>query len=85
MQPSLVFAGLALSTFLKSSEINRGRNGRIRALWIRDMAQASLDASFNARWIDPTLAQAAWVRIICYMLGCLFSLMSRSTIAFSSL
>jgi len=61
MQPSLVLAGLALSTFMASSEINRGNTGRMRSLWLRDMAQAALDASFNAQWIEPALAQAAWV------------------------
>ncbi|KAF8527466.1 hypothetical protein BU17DRAFT_81636 [Hysterangium stoloniferum] len=61
MQPSLVLAGLALSTFMKSSEINRGSAGRLRAMWLRDAAQSSLEASFNAQWIEPTLAQAAWL------------------------
>ena len=62
MQPSLVLAGLAVATFLRSSEINRGSAGRLRALWLRDAAQGALEASFNAQWIEPTLAQAAWVR-----------------------
>ena len=61
IQPSLVLALLAISTFWRSSEIGYGNQGRERALRFRDEAQAALDASFNAGWIDETLAQAAWV------------------------
>jgi hypothetical protein len=61
MQPSLILASLALSTFMKSSELSGGSAGRLRALWLRDAAQSALDASFNAQWIEPTLAQVAWV------------------------
>ncbi|GLB38529.1 putative GAL4-like Zn(II)2Cys6 (or C6 zinc) binuclear cluster DNA-binding domain [Lyophyllum shimeji] len=61
MQPSLVLALLALSTFWQSSEVGLGHLGRERALRFRDEAQSALDASFNAGWIDETLAQAAWL------------------------
>jgi hypothetical protein len=61
MQPAFVLALLALSQLLKSSEAQLGARGRERALWLRDKAQAALDASINAQWIDPGLAQAAWV------------------------
>ncbi|KIJ54399.1 hypothetical protein M422DRAFT_222008 [Sphaerobolus stellatus SS14] len=61
MQPSLVIAALAMSNFLQSSELQGGNAGRSRSIWLRDLAQASLEASFNARWVDPTLAQAAWL------------------------
>ncbi|KAF8073616.1 hypothetical protein FPV67DRAFT_1478620 [Lyophyllum atratum] len=61
IQPSLVLALLAMSTFWQSSEIGLGRLGRDRALRFRDEAQSALDASFNAGWIDETLAQAAWL------------------------
>jgi hypothetical protein len=61
MQPSLILAALAMATFWQSSEIGNGRAGRERALRFRDEAQGALEASFNARWIDETLAQAAWV------------------------
>ncbi|PPQ66262.1 hypothetical protein CVT24_007280 [Panaeolus cyanescens] len=61
MQPSLVLALLAISTFWQSSEVGYGRRGRERALRLRDEAQAALDASFNAGWVDETLAQAAWL------------------------
>ena len=29
---------------------------------LRDAAQATLEASISANWIDPALAQAAWVK-----------------------
>ncbi|KAG5645482.1 hypothetical protein DXG03_006027 [Asterophora parasitica] len=61
IQPSLVLAMLAMATFWQSSEIGRGHLGRERALRFRDEAQSALDASFNAGWIDETLAQAAWL------------------------
>jgi hypothetical protein len=61
MQPSLVLALLAIATFWQSSEIGNGSEGRERALRFRDEAQGALEASFNARWVDETLAQAAWV------------------------
>lgn len=62
MQPSLVFAGLALATLIKSSEMELSTAGRNRAAWLRDQAHASLEASWNAQWIDITLAKAAFVR-----------------------
>ncbi|KAG6897754.1 hypothetical protein C0992_011423 [Termitomyces sp. T32_za158] len=61
MQPSLILALLAMSTFWQSSEAGLGQFGRERALRFRDEAQGALDASFNAGWIDETLAQAAWL------------------------
>ncbi|KAG1832399.1 hypothetical protein EV424DRAFT_1342372 [Suillus variegatus] len=61
MQPSLVFAGLALATLMKSSEMELGSAGRERAVWLRDKAQAWLEASLNSQWIDITLAKAALI------------------------
>jgi len=61
MQPSLVFAGLALATLMKSSEMELGSAGRERAIWLRDKAQGWLEASWNSQWIDMTLAKAALV------------------------
>lgn len=61
MQPSLVLALLAMSTFWQSSEVGIGHTGRERALRFRDEAQSALEASVNAGWLDETLAQAAWV------------------------
>uniref|UniRef100_A0A0W0FU75 Zn(2)-C6 fungal-type domain-containing protein n=2 Tax=Moniliophthora roreri TaxID=221103 RepID=A0A0W0FU75_MONRR len=61
MQPSLILAALALSTFWQSSEVGRSNEGRLKALRLRDEAQAAIEASFNAGWVDETLAQAAWL------------------------
>ncbi|KAJ3566110.1 hypothetical protein NP233_g7198 [Leucocoprinus birnbaumii] len=61
MQPPLVLALLAISTFWQSSEVGIGRAGRERALRFRDEAQGALEASVNAGWLDETLAQAAWL------------------------
>ncbi|KAJ7147121.1 hypothetical protein C8R43DRAFT_890324 [Mycena crocata] len=61
IQPSLILAALALSTFWQSSEIGQGHQGRVRALRFRDEAQSALEASFNAGWMDDALAQAAWI------------------------
>lgn len=61
VQPGLVLAALALSTFWQSSEAGRGREGRAKALVFRIEAQNALEKSINAGWIDETLAQTAWV------------------------
>lgn len=62
MQPSLILAALAISTFLQSSEVEMGAKGRRKAMRLRDEAQGALEASINAGWLDETLVQAAWVR-----------------------
>lgn len=62
MQPALLPAALAIATLFQSSEAGYGKEGRDRALRLRDVAQGHLEASLNARWIDDSLAQAAWVR-----------------------
>ncbi|KAH7928462.1 hypothetical protein BV22DRAFT_1030769 [Leucogyrophana mollusca] len=61
MQPSLLPAALAIATFFQSSEAGLGKEGRDRALRLRDVAQGALEASLNAGWIDDSLAQAAWL------------------------
>lgn len=61
MQPALLPAALAIATFFQSSEAGNGREGRDRAVRLRDVAQGHLEASVNARWIDDSLAQAAWL------------------------
>ncbi|CAE6451542.1 unnamed protein product [Rhizoctonia solani] len=61
IQPALILAALAYSTFTQSSEIERGQAGRAKAMELRTQAQAALDASLNSRRLDPTLAQAAWL------------------------
>lgn len=61
MQPSFLPAALAVATFFQSSEAGFGKEGRQKAMHLRDVAQGALEASLNARWIDEELAQAAWV------------------------
>ncbi|KAJ7025394.1 hypothetical protein C8F04DRAFT_1046634 [Mycena alexandri] len=61
VQPSLIYAALAMSTFWQSSEIELGQRGRDKALKFREEAQSALDASLSAGWVDETLAQAAWL------------------------
>lgn len=61
MQPALLPAALAIAAFFQSSEAGNGREGRDRAARLRDVAQGHLEASLNARWIDDSLAQAAWL------------------------
>lgn len=61
IQPSVVLSALALSTLMKSSETGLGAEGRKFAEWLRDAAQSSLEASLNASWIEPSLANAAFV------------------------
>jgi len=66
IQPSFIFAGLALATLMKSSEIEHGAAGRSRAMWLRDAAQTALQSSWTANWINATLAEAALVcRFFC--------------------
>ncbi|KDN42120.1 hypothetical protein RSAG8_06978, partial [Rhizoctonia solani AG-8 WAC10335] len=61
IQPALILAALAYSTFTQSSEIESGQAGRAKAMELRGQAQAALDASLNSQRLDPTLAQAAWL------------------------
>ncbi|KAF9519718.1 hypothetical protein BS47DRAFT_1324447 [Hydnum rufescens UP504] len=65
VQPSLVFAMLALSTLLRSSNIvGLGQTGRVKALELRDLAQSHFDMSLNSGWITPDLAQAALLLVM---------------------
>ncbi|ETW81210.1 hypothetical protein HETIRDRAFT_245172, partial [Heterobasidion irregulare TC 32-1] len=59
IQPSLVLAGLALATLVRSSELELGAAGRHRAIRLRDAAQSALEASSASQWIDLGLAEAA--------------------------
>ncbi|KAH8113570.1 hypothetical protein DFH11DRAFT_1510242 [Phellopilus nigrolimitatus] len=61
MQPALVLAILAFGVFLRSSNADLGEEGMVRTLWLKEKAQAALDASVAASWVDPGLAQAAWI------------------------
>jgi hypothetical protein len=62
MQPALIYAGLALATLMRSSELELCGGGRSRALWLRDAAQTDLEQSLSTQWIDLQLAEAALVR-----------------------
>jgi hypothetical protein len=85
MQPSLVFAGLALATLMKSSEMELGSAGRERAIWLRDKAQAWLEMSWNSQWIDMTLAKAALVRVHPVFFRLSADILSRSLLCTSPL
>ncbi|THH18643.1 hypothetical protein EW146_g2361 [Bondarzewia mesenterica] len=61
VQPSLVLAGLALATLVRSSELELGAAGRDRALRLRDAAQSALESSWASQWIDLGLAEAAMI------------------------
>ncbi|KAG9101984.1 hypothetical protein FRC07_010264, partial [Ceratobasidium sp. 392] len=61
IQPSLILAALAYSTFTQSSETEKGSTGRARAMELRNYAQSALEASLNSQRLDSTLAQAAWL------------------------
>ena len=65
MQPSLLLALLAVSTFLQSTEQAFPEEGQRMAMLLRDEAQGYLEASLHARAIDVELAQAAWVSWTC--------------------
>ena len=64
LQPSLVLAALAAANFIRSSEQESGEAGRMWALTLLEQAQASLESSINARWIDEHLVQASWVSVL---------------------
>ncbi|KAG8969379.1 hypothetical protein FRC03_003070 [Tulasnella sp. 419] len=64
MQPSLVLGLLAMSTLMQSSEAEGGGERRLKALKLRDFAQAAFDASCNSGSVDTMLAQAAWVFVL---------------------
>ena len=59
--PSIIYAGLALATLMKSSQLELGTAGSDQALWLRDAAQSNLEQSLNSQWIDVLLAEAALV------------------------
>jgi hypothetical protein len=69
LQPSLIYAGLALATLMKSSELELCGGGRSRALWLRDAAQSNMEQALGAQWIDLQLAEAALVRCLPFVMG----------------
>lgn len=64
IQPAFILAGLALASLLQSSELGHAADGRHTATWLRNAAQAELEAAWNSEWRDATLAEAALVRAI---------------------
>ncbi|KAG6860778.1 hypothetical protein C0995_007682 [Termitomyces sp. Mi166 len=61
IQPALIYAGLAMATLMKSSEVEFKAPGRERALWLRDTATMFIQSSINSEWIDASLAEAALI------------------------
>ncbi len=61
MQPALICACLAMAKLIRSSEVELGANGRVHALGLRDAAQTHLRESWDIRWVDLGLAEAAMV------------------------
>ncbi|KAG9033439.1 hypothetical protein FRB95_014805 [Tulasnella sp. JGI-2019a] len=70
IQPSLILGILAYSKFLQSDRDTKRKNPEERerswrqSVTLRNLAQASFDASYNAGWIDLQLAQAAWILVL---------------------
>ncbi|EKM54774.1 uncharacterized protein PHACADRAFT_258850 [Phanerochaete carnosa HHB-10118-sp] len=64
LQPALVLSALALSTLMRSSELECGAQGRARAVSLRNSAQAALEAACHARHVDMRLAEASIILAI---------------------
>ncbi|KAG8985545.1 hypothetical protein FRB93_005781 [Tulasnella sp. JGI-2019a] len=70
IQPSLILGILAYSKLLQSDRDTKRKDPEERerswkqSVALRDLAQASFDASYNAGWIDLPLAQAAWILVL---------------------
>lgn len=57
IQPAFILAGLAMAELMKSSESERGANGRSRAAWLRDNAETALSIAMsggNGDWVSST-------------------------------
>lgn len=78
MQPALVLAILMFSNFFRSNTMELGSEGLKRTMWLREKAQAAMDASIAASWIDAGLAQAAWVMIFLSCFSFLYLTVYRS-------
>ncbi|KAG8871304.1 hypothetical protein FRB97_008817, partial [Tulasnella sp. 331] len=66
IQPALILGILAYAKLMQSNyDMSRGQSSRERdrawrqSMVLKDLAQASFEASYNAGWIDVCLAQAA--------------------------
>lgn len=64
LQPAFVLSALALSTLMRSSELERGAAGRARAVALRDAAQSALEAACSAQRVDMRLAEASIILAI---------------------
>lgn len=68
MQPALVLVILTWSNLIRSSTAELGDDGMRRTLWLKEKAQAALEAAISVNVIDPELAQAAWVSGMSFVL-----------------
>ncbi|KAJ7633303.1 hypothetical protein B0H17DRAFT_1108091 [Mycena rosella] len=60
LQPAFVLASMALAVLIRSSETERGAQGRERAAFLRHSAQDALERAWReGMWVDATLAEAA--------------------------
>ncbi|KAG9028558.1 hypothetical protein FRB95_006339 [Tulasnella sp. JGI-2019a] len=70
IQPSLVLSILAYSKLVqldeetKKKDLETHERSWRQSVALRDLAQASFEASYNAGWIDVPLAQAAWILVL---------------------
>ena len=60
LQPSVVLAALALSTLMRSSEIELGAHGRQKALWLKDFAEKSKVDQTHVYTIDWSEDRIIW-------------------------
>jgi hypothetical protein len=68
IQPSFVFAGLALAQLLRSSSAEQGLIGMEKAIRLRDQAKEAIDQAQRAGLLHADLAKAQYVSFI---LSCL--------------
>lgn len=61
VQPAFVLSILAMSTFMRSSEMEYKAPGREQAIQLRNSAQEHLQDSWSKGWVDTTLAEAALI------------------------
>lgn len=54
IQPAFVLAGLAMAELMRSSDTERGADGRTRAAWLRENAQSALSIAMSggSGWVN---------------------------------
>lgn len=54
IQPAFVLAGLAMAELMRSSDAERGADGRTRAAWLRENAQSALSIAMSggSGWVN---------------------------------